>query len=610
MNCLIGIFGVNITQHDQEAFTSMQKAFAFSDNCQNYKYNNLLLAISKVKTPEIVPLYQSKEPTSLKIHIDGSIYSIDDNKYNSIEELYHALGPQYPAKLSGIFNSIILDEEKQLLHLSKDHLGQKPLYYFNSEDKIIFSSSLMALKNHPDFPNEISQEAISDYLSYLYVPSNTTIYKNVKTISPGSSKTFSLDKFAPSDTPYWQLNYSNKVNLSYKDACKEFSYLLDNACNKRIQGLDKLNFFLSGGIDSTLIAGVTANNNKTQTCHAFTVGFQDPSYDERFWAKLAATHIKNNFNNSFTLFEQELSAPSIDDLIESQKFVGQPYADASILPCIALSKFASQSTNICLGGDGADEFFASYERYIAMNLVSKLNFVPSKIKKSFFSTLAKLLPDSGERSKFGRLRRFFTLLSNPSYFNLIDRCPITLKSSLFGDNLKDTLKESSSEFLDSFTSKLSSKNVIEKLSELDVHTYLTGDIFTKSNTSCAVGNIEVRSPFLDKNVIEFLASLPLEYKLKGMKRKRLLQDNYKKYLPIEILQRPKKGFGVPIAAFLRNNWQKEAKEILFNGKLLSEAYINEKELLTLWNNHQEQKRDYSYQLFSLLNLSIFLENNK
>jgi asparagine synthase (glutamine-hydrolysing) len=610
MNGLIGIFGLNITQYDRESLLSMQKAFSFKDNIKSYQYNNLILSISAPKTPEIIPLYNNNNPSNIKIHIDGSLYSIDDNRYSSIEELYHNLGPLYPNVLSGIFNGIILDEEKKLLHLSKDHLGQKALYYFKSEEKIVFSSSLACLKLHPKFPKEISPQAVSDYLSFLYVPSNVTIYKKVKTILPGNTKTFSLDNLNEFDTSYWQLSYANKVDLSYQDACSKFTSILDNACNKRINQLPKLNFFLSGGIDSTLIASLVASKNNLIDCQGFTVGFNNPAYDERHWAKLAANFIKNNFNSNFTLLEKELPVPAIEDLISAQKLVGQPYSDASLLPCIALSKFAGQSTSICLGGDGADEFFASYERYIAMSLVSKLNFVPSKVKRAFFLTLANLLPDSGERSKLGRLRRFFNLLSNPSYFNLIDKFPCSLKSSIFGDNLKDTLNTSSETFLTNFSSNLTSKNIIERLSELDIHTYLTGDIFTKSSTSSAIGNIEVRSPFLDKNVIEFLASLPLEYKLKGMKRKRLLQDSYPQHLPLEIIQRPKKGFGVPIATFLRNNWKNEAKEILFNGKLLSQAYINKEGLLNLWNNHQNGNRDYSYQLYSLLNLSIFLENNQ
>ena len=563
MNGLIGIFGVNITQKDHEAFAAMQKAFLFPKNCTTFNYNNLLLAISNVSTPKTIQLYKNTISNKLKIHIDGSIYSIDNNKYNSIEELYLNYGSKYPEQLSGIFNAIILDEEKQQLHLSKDHLGQKPLYYFKSNNTIVFSSSLAILKLHPNFSKEVSLNAINDYLSYLYVPSNTTIYKNVKVVNKSSTVTFSLPNLSENNTCYWSLNYGNKLNISYQDACEEFKLLLNNACNKRIQNLDNLAFFLSGGIDSTLIAAVTAANNSQKSCSAFTVGFNNPSYDERKWAKIAAKYIKDNFNSNFTLYEKELDVPSIESLIEAQKLIGQPYADASLLPCLALSEFAGQQSPICLGGDGADEFFASYERYIAINLANKWNFLPNKIKNAIFSTLASILPDSGERSKLGRLRRFLTLLSNPSYFNLIDRCNIELKKSLFGDNLKSLLSISSSNFLDSFSDKLTSENIIERLSELDVHTYLTGDIFTKSSTSSAGGNIEVRSPFLDKNVIEFLASLPLEYKLKGMKRKRLLQDAYKQYIPLEIVQRPKKGFGVPIATFLRSNWKNEGWSVSY-----------------------------------------------
>ena len=283
-----------------------------------------------------------------------------------------------------------------------------------------------------------------------------------------------------------------------------------------------------------------------------------------------------------------------------------------MLPTYLLSKFAREQITVALSGDGADEVFAGYERYLAMRLATRFDLLPQPFRKLIFRQLARLIPNHGERSLAGRLHRMLNLLGSPTsrrYFELLDRCPAPIKQTLLGERLRDSLKHDSIEYFNLLQAKLTSTDRIERLTELDLHAYLPNDILPKVDIASMAASLEVRSAFLDREVVEFAAKLPLEYKLFGSNRKRILKAAFSDLLPPELMDRPKKGFGVPISLWLRNQWRRQAEAELFESKLLSENFIDSQALHDLWAAHQSGRYDYGYLLWGVLILSMFINRS-
>ena len=221
-----------------------------------------------------------------------------------------------------------------------------------------------------------------------------------------------------------------------------------------------------------------------------------------------------------------------------------------------------------------------------------------------------MLPDRGERSTSGRLKRLLKLFGSPEksgYFNLLDRCPANLKKELFGPALAKALKHNSAECFTSLDWELISHDKVEKLGELDLKTYLPGDILVKADIASMANALELRSPFMDTAVVEFAARLPMKYKLHGKERKKILKMAFPEFITPELSNRPKRGFGVPVAAWLRESWKAPAQEKLFSSRLISEKFVNEDVLKRLWDLHQSGTADYSYLLWDLIVLDLFLE---
>ncbi|MBR7105103.1 MAG: asparagine synthase (glutamine-hydrolyzing) [Lentisphaeria bacterium] len=560
--------------------------------------------------------------------LNGEIYNYQDLKReletightfatNSDTEvlihLYEQMGSEFLPLISGMFAFAIYDRNRQRVLIARDRLGKKPLVYFLHKDSLVFSSELCGLKKHPDMNRELDINAVSDYLSLQYIPEPGTVYRKVRKLAPGYLLDFQLNGGALSLRPYWHLSFAFKPqDLSFEDAAKELRSLVEKAVSKRLVSEVPLGVFLSGGIDSTIIAGVAAEQLAPGTCRAFTAGFADAQYDERANARCAAAYINQRSGNLIHC-EEEISPGSFDLFSGLIAQIGQPFADASILPCTLLSRFARKHITVALSGDGADELFCGYDRYVAMRLLRSASFMPDTIRKRVFGALIPLLPDSGERTVSGRLRRLFRLLAGSSdraYFDLLDRCPASLKRGLFGERLRESSARDSAEVFYRFESELSALNREERCSELDIHTYLPGDILPKVDISSMSCGLEVRSPFFDKEVVEFAAALPVSYKLCGMNRKRILKEAFKDIIPPELIDRPKKGFGVPVARWLRQDWHEAAQDVLFSGALCREGFVNRKELEKLWTCHCKGRGDWSYLLWSLLGLALFLENER
>ena len=526
-----------------------------------------------------------------------------------IPHLYEEFGSSFVNKLDGMFALAVYSAKNSRLLLVRDRMGKKPLFYFMSGDTLVFASTLNALKKHPAMPRKTDLRAVSDFLSLHYIPCPNTIYRDVHQLPPAYLLEYHIRELTLSIRGYWHLDYSLKTELSFEEASAELRRLIEKAVEKRLISDVPLGSFLSGGVDSTVITALAAKLRPDAPLNCYHIGFPDPVYDETEYARSAAESLRRKFGDHICFHTKRIEPGDFALLEKMASHIGQPFGDASILPSALLSSFAGNDITVALSGDGADEVFAGYERYLALGLAARADILPNRFRKLLFLAAAAILPDNGERSRCGRIRRMLSCMAVPSsqrYLTILDRFPQKRRKVLFGERMQALLNRPGSEYFDSLQWELSSVDAIEKFSELDMHSYLPNDILPKVDTASMAYALEVRSPFLDREVVEFAAALPLSYKLCGSSRKHILKNAFADLLPEKVAGRAKKGFGVPVSRWLRNEWKSLAGEVIFDRKFMDAGYFSREALETVWGNHQTGKEDAGYLLWGILNFALFI----
>ncbi len=578
------------------------------------------LAVIDLETGD-QPLYS--EDRSVVLVVNGEIYNYQElrreleskghifgtrSDSEVLIHLYEEQGEGFVSRLDGMFAFALFDSRKKKLFLGRDIMGKKPLYYFCCGKELVFASELGALKYHRDFPGTLDCDALADYFSLLYIPQPGTVYKDVFHLPCAHIMSFDCTTGKKELRPYWRLEFSEKVTGSPEELGGELRRLFFRAVEKRLVADVPLGVFLSGGIDSNITAAAAAELSGAKGCSAYTVGFAEKCYDERFLAAQGAAFINARCGGNLRHKVQEVETLDFSLVEELVCHCGQPYADSSILPTALLSHFARQELTVALSGDGADELFGGYERYLAMAMAEKFTRIPVFLRKSALKTLS-LFPEGGERTFAGRLRRFLKISCvrfDERYFAILDRCPETLRQRLFTPEFRSALSASGSERFRRHCGMLTTPCRGEIYSEMDIHSYLGGDILVKADISSMASALEVRSPFLDRQVAEFAAALPWEMKLKGRERKSLLRHAFGDMISPEVLHAPKKGFGVPVAHLLRTKWRRPAEELLFEGALPGSSFLRPDTVRTLWQEHLSGRKDNSYSLWSFLIFALFL----
>ncbi len=518
--------------------------------------------------------------------------------------LYEELGDSFVGKLDGMFAFALWDAPHRKFLLARDRAGQKPLHYFFRNGTLVFASELLALRQHPDFPAELSESAVSDFLSLQYVPSPQTIYRHVHKLPPATLLRFFPDSGRMEQENYWTLTYTPKNDISFVEAKEKVRELVIEAVRKRLMSDVPIGVFLSGGVDSAIISALVAKCSSPAKAACFTIGFDNSKYDERDKAESTCKWL---FSHGFDNIEHHVKVFPENDFEEIGRLLshfGEPFSDASMLATALLCRFAREKITVALSGDGADELFAGYDRYLAMRLAN-MAFLPEAWRKRLFRRLCQFLPDAGERTLTGRLRRLCNMFGtekNHAYFTILDRCPPNLKHTLAGERLREA-PDSARHFNLSF----SALDRVEQCLETDFHLYLENDILPKVDRTSMAASLEVRNPFLDRELVEFTASLPLSYKLQGTKRKHILCEAFPDCLPPEVASGRKRGFGLPVADWLRGAWRDTAYETLFSSSLFDDGWISRRAAEELWQAHQDNRHDNSYILLNLIVLSLFLQ---
>ncbi|QSH40819.1 asparagine synthase (glutamine-hydrolyzing) [Lentisphaerota bacterium ZTH] len=568
----------------------------------------------------------SNEDGSINIVFNGEIYnhasfrhelSTKGHEFKTscdtevLVHLYEEYGIDFLKRLNGMFALCIYDKRQNKVLLARDRMGQKPLFYYcdHSRGMLLFCSELGALKLHPLLPRELNLQSIHDYLSLQYIPCPYTIYRDVYKLPPANCLEFDINTGCIKIEQYWQLDFTRKCDLPFEDACERLRVMLQTSVQRRLMSDVPYGAFLSGGMDSSIIAGIMSQlcNHPVKT---FTIGFEENRYDERRFAHQVAASLEGTGQFPIEYHEKVVNPQDFEILEKLITHLGEPYSDASMLPTYLLSEFTRESVTVALSGDGADELFAGYERYLVMRYTACSDILPPFLRQIIFGLPAQLIPDAGERTVPGRLKRFLRTAaahSDRRYLDMISRFSEKLKKQVYGEKFSDFIAQPTYEAISSVYDTSRALNRTERIMDTDIQTYLPGDILTKVDIASMACALEIRSPFMDHEIAEFAASLPLEYKMCGISRKHILKKAFADLIPMEILNRRKKGFGVPLADWFRGHWQKKLHEHLLEGRLVNDGFFKIKPLKSLLQQHTLGRIDASYPLWSLLVLELFLE---
>lgn len=590
-------------------------------------HRNLALAFRRLSIIDLDTGSQPMTDETQTLHLicNGEIYNYKSLRtelarqghqfktQGDIEPIIH-LYQQYKLNfinyLDGFFALALYDSQKEKLILAVDPVGKKPLYYSVQGDFLVFASELKAIKSV--FPNtSINNEALIDYLRFGYIPAPQTIHQNIFKLPPGCILELDLNDLRrknmttlPPAHVYYQPG-CQKFTGQPTAACAELSILLNNAVTKRLVADVPVGVLLSGGLDSSIITALAGRSSSTPI-KTFSVGFKDERYNELPLAGLVARKFKTD-HTELTI------EPDIEHLLDLvTNLYDEPFADSSAIPTYLICKEAAKHVKVVLTGDGGDEAFCGYDRYRGFAITSFMAKLKMRPVGSFFE---QFLPWPGpeQRSRKARLWRMFRALrySPAMQYSMLMRIFYEGQlRSVLGPDLKTILKQHPDTLALCLDSQTDTHNMIEKANICDIKNYLPGDLLVKIDRASMANSIETRSPMLDRSLLEFTRSLPISMRCNVFQGKKILRKTFGYLLPDELLNAPKRGFGVPLGSWLRNQLRPQMESVLNRHcRLIDHGLADSMSLVRLQAEHLAGLFDHSARLWSLMVLETFLQKN-
>ena len=453
--------------------------------------------------------------------------------------------------LNGFFALAFYDKKEDHLLIARDRMGIKPLHYFQTDEFFAFGSEMKALLSFP-IQREVDTQSLYWYLRLTYLPSELSMIKGVKKLLPGHYLEISGESIE--NGVFSKIEPSSKTHHSYQEAKRQTVELLETSVERRMVADVPLGAFLSGGTDSSAVVSMASKFN--DNLNTFSIGYQDHEFfDETHYAELVARKFGTN-HTTFSLSNDDL----LDDLNNVLDYLDEPFGDSSAIPTYILSKRVSQSMKVALSGDGADELFGGYYKHLAFTKSNHSNLINTLLKPldnliaSFPSSRSSALGNLSRRvSKYTKL---LNLSANEKYWLLAS----------FNLNANELLLMHEDSSIDKLVSVISPRPIsdLNEFLDADLQMVLPGDMLTKVDLMSMANSLEVRVPFLDKDLVNFARTLPPDYKIRGNRRKSVLQDAFEHILPKELHHRPKKGFEVPMLPWLRNELNSDLNETVFD----------------------------------------------
>lgn len=556
---------------------------------------------------------QPMEDDKSIVVFNGEIYNFQSIKEQGIKDgykfkshsdteailyLYGKYGTDCFAKLNGMFAIAIFDKAKKIIILSRDRLGKKPLYWSVNGNTLFFASELKGLMPHRYFKKEIDFLSFNKYLTFDYIPTPNTVFKNVFKMEPGHCLVF--DGREIKKNKFWTLNFKTHSftdDNSEKSILTQLDQSLEKAVTSRLVADVPLGVFLSGGLDSSTIAYYAQKNN-TSKMKTFSIGFDEKDCDESAYARQVSEHLHTDH------YEEKLDSKlALDLIVRMGDFIDEPVADYSFVPTYLLSKFTKKHVTVALSGDGGDELFFGYPTFQAESFVKICRLFPQGV----FNVLQKIpaiLPGKDKNYNLSfKLERFLRGCREP-----LERRHHSWMGPFGQEERLKLLSSSQNSFstdmifneISNYFSEVKSEELFNKLSYLYLRTYLMDQVLVKVDRMSMANALEVRSPFLDYEFVELISSVPMSHKKHSLKLKYLLKKMMEGKLPENIINRKKQGFGIPLSVWLKTDLKDFVLDILSEKNINESGFFKYDFVAKILNDHFVGKKDNRKQIWSIL----------
>lgn len=504
------------------------------------------------------------------------------------------------AQLTGMFAFALWDRQEKILYLARDRIGEKPLYYGLLGKTLVFGSELKAITAFPTFQSAISPLSVSNLMQYGYIPAPRSIYENIYKLPPGHFLTITNTTGLATPKQYWsalaiaQKGRNSPLLLTDSEAIQQLDNRLQQIIRQHMIADVATGAFLSGGIDSSTIAALMQTNS-TRPIQTFTIGFAEQGYNEAHHARAIAKHLQTTHTELYVSGHDALMMiPKLPTIYD------EPFADSSAIPTYFVSQLAKQHVTVALSGDGGDEIFGGYNRYLWSQVIwNKLNLCPYPLRL----LLQKVL-------SFGKL--FTTPVLNHKIQKLSSLLSVNSSSHFYQHLISQWQNPNDIMVMQTIwphlLSQLEALTFTENMMLTDLVSYLPDDIMVKVDRAGMAVSLENRAPFLDHQLIEWAWSLPLQLKIRQRQSKWLLRQVLARYVPEQLIERPKMGFGIPLNRWLGSTLKEWANELLTKEKLEQHGFFKTEVVLNLWKEQLSGKPYHQYQLWPILMFQAWIEN--
>ena len=564
----------------------------------------------------------TNEDSSVWVVFNGEIYNYEElrrqliargHRFKSrsdtevIVHLYEEQGIDCVRHLRGMFALALWDDNSHQLFLVRDRMGQKPLVYAEQSGRILFASEIKGLLQVPDIARELDAVSLDQYLLYQYVPHPRTIFRGISKIPPAHYGIYKDGKFQLQC--YWKPSFEKQSLEPVEVHQERLRELITDAVRVRMRSDVPLGAFLSGGIDSTIIVGIMQqlSNRPIKT---FSIGFPVAQFNETQYARDAANHLGTDHR-------EYIVTPNVMEILPKLVWhYDEPFADSSAIPTYYLSQKTRQEVTVALTGDAGDELFAGYRRYRAVSWGQAFDQLPNGIKNVLTAKIWQQFPVSLKQKSLPRkaIKFLSAMRLDPvqRYLMWIGIFNDQLRNELYTDAFADLHRESTSGFFGQAYGRAESRDVVTRTSIADLLTYLPCDLLTKVDIASMAHGLECRSPLLDHHVVEAAISIPLRFKIKGWRAKKVFSDTFSDLIPSSIRRRSKMGFGVPLDHWFRNELRTLLQEVLLDPMSLNRGYFRKEKVQSMVREHLDRSWDHSARLWSLLIFELwhrlFLDN--
>ena len=517
-----------------------------------------------------------------------------------IVHLYEEHGADCVRHLHGMFAFSLWDERRQQLLLARDRVGKKPLLYNLRKGVLTWASEMHALLQDGDIPRTPDPIALDRYLAYGYVPAPRSALQGIAKLPPAHTLLFRDGRITLSR--YWALDYSRKLDAPVAELGERIRAALLEATRKRLIADVPLGAFLSGGIDSSAVVAAMAQLS-SEPVRTFSIGFDHARFDELPHARAVARQFG-------TVHEEfQVRADAVKVVPRIVRHYGEPFADSSAIPSFYLSELTRRHVTVALNGDGGDESFAGYQRYVANAVAERLDLIPAPLRHAV-AGLAATVPDRGEvSSKANRFRRLGgSLALGPAerYTRYVSWFDSAHRDALYTPAFAAELHGADAgEEIAARWAAASGDSAVDRMLEVDASTYLVDDLIAKVDIATMAHALEARSPLLDHELMELAASIPAQFKVRGGEKKWIFREALRPWLPSDILDRPKQGFSVPLSSWLRTDLQGWARDILLDPSTLERGCFEPATVRGLLDRHAAGSDGEAKRIYSLLMLELW-----